>query len=108
MKINLLLMTTILVSVTAVEKFCVHSRRVLLAGVFNYENIAFAYSWKGIGNEYEPSQQQIVWRFQIIDQRLVEMGNSLTVEQVFPGFIFQPKNRFKIIDKYLFYRNTYI
>ena len=82
MRINLFLLTIVL-SVGAVEKFCDRERKLLLSGVFNYENILFAYSWKDAKN----FQQQIVWRFQITGNQLVEMGESLTVEQVFPGMI---------------------
>lgn len=62
------------------ELFCSKDRKLLLGGVFNYDKVVFAYSWK----EVDGAQMMLVWRFEISSRRLVPVGGDTTVDQVFP------------------------
>lgn len=69
------------VSIKGEEKFCGRDRRLLLGGVFNYDRILFAYSWKEINSV----QLWLVWIYEAKNNELVPIGKDTTVDQVFPG-----------------------
>ena len=77
----LLILTLIGVEICGKELFCARDRKPLLGGVFNYDKVLFAYSWK----EVKGVQMWFVWRFEIKSNRLVAIGKDTSVDQIFPG-----------------------
>ena len=83
LKTVLVIIFLIVVKISAEELFCARDRPLLLGGVFNYDKVLFAYSWKE-GNSVNNVQLWLVWRYEIRSNRLVAIGKDTSMDQVFP------------------------